>query len=890
MSDQILVSAIVSTYNSAAFIRGCIEDLEQQTIADRTEIIVIDSASPQNEGEIVRELQQHYSNIRYLRTEQRETVYAAWNRGIAMARGRYITNANTDDRHRRDAFELMVKTLDALPDIDLVYADVLITRLPNETFETTTTTDSYNWPAWDRAKLLDEGCFIGPHPMWRRSVHDRYGGFDASYVTSGDYEFWLRISQTSRFQHIDQPLGLYLARPDSIEHANEETKQRENAKIRRIYREAAARGELVGLMEPRPIQAAVREANRLAQRGDTDAAVRVLLDQGIRVAPEDPAPYQELAELLIAAGRYEDALEVLPEMPSGTDHELKYELEALCRCAVGEDELAGLAAGRIPHRPRALVVQGTLAARRGDLHGAEQLFRRAVALDYGCAGSWLGLGMLLWGQGYARAAWQAMMKALDADPCSDEALELACDMAERVGGCPELLELLCRQAELYPDSRALARWQIIVLARSGLAKQALAACELFLACFGIDDELLETGLALRATQRGGDDRSCLERTNSISLCMIVRDEEKNLPRCLASIKPVVQELLVVDTGSCDRTVAIAELFGARVIRYAWHDDYAAARNAGLVSALGEWVLVLDADEVVAAQDYALIAAAAASGGWVAWQVVTRNYVHESTCQGWQPSDGSYAAEELSDGWYPSSKVRLFKRDTGVEFQGVVHEMVEPALRARGYAIRTAAFVVHHYGELDTVALMDKKQRYYRLGQAKLAKAPEDPVLLAELAVQAAELCYFQEALELWGRLLERQPENPEALFNRGGVLLLLKRYSESVDSSRRATQLAPSLKEAWLNLANASIVLGDMAAAKGALVRLAALAPEYPPLWAAGLVAAVTLDDEAGAVRYAQLLRDKGYDVTGILAQKANELLEAGQHRLAVALFDWMGK
>ena len=98
-SETPLVSAIVSTYNAERFIRGCLEDLEAQTIADRLEIVVIDSGSPQNEGTIVREFQQRYDNILYIRTAQREGLYAAWNRGIQAARGKYITNANTDDRH-----------------------------------------------------------------------------------------------------------------------------------------------------------------------------------------------------------------------------------------------------------------------------------------------------------------------------------------------------------------------------------------------------------------------------------------------------------------------------------------------------------------------------------------------------------------------------------------------------------------------------------------------------------------------------------------------------------------------------------------------------------------------------------------------------------------------
>jgi glycosyltransferase involved in cell wall biosynthesis len=90
MGTQPLVSAIVSTYNAERFMRGCLADLAAQTIADRLEIIVVDTGSPQNEGAVVREFQQHYHNIVYIRTAQRESLYAAWNRGIQAARGKYI--------------------------------------------------------------------------------------------------------------------------------------------------------------------------------------------------------------------------------------------------------------------------------------------------------------------------------------------------------------------------------------------------------------------------------------------------------------------------------------------------------------------------------------------------------------------------------------------------------------------------------------------------------------------------------------------------------------------------------------------------------------------------------------------------------------------------------
>jgi hypothetical protein len=241
----VLVSAIVSTFNAARFMRGCIEDLEGQTISDKIEIIIVDSASEQNEGAIIREFQERYRNIRYTRTEQRESVYAAWNRGIRMAHGKYITNANTDDRHRANAFARMAQVLEMRPEIALVYADVFKTDTENETFERFTQTGHYRWYDWDRNVLLTQGCFMGPQPMWRRSVHDLYGYFDESMVTSGDYEFWLRISQTLDFHHIREPLGLYLDSPGSIEHRNLGLQNVENVRILSLYQGAASTGEIV---------------------------------------------------------------------------------------------------------------------------------------------------------------------------------------------------------------------------------------------------------------------------------------------------------------------------------------------------------------------------------------------------------------------------------------------------------------------------------------------------------------------------------------------------------------------------------------------------------------------------------------------------------------------
>ena len=175
--DQILVSAIVSTFNAENFMDGCLADLERQTIADRLEIIVVDSGSEQDEAGIVKRYQEKYNNIRYIRTEKRESVYQAWNRAVETARGKYLTSANTDDRHRPDAFEQMLAVLETKREIALVYADVIVTDKPCEGMHDCIAKGHLRWHDWNRQLLLEEGCFIGPQPMWRKAVHEFFGLF-----------------------------------------------------------------------------------------------------------------------------------------------------------------------------------------------------------------------------------------------------------------------------------------------------------------------------------------------------------------------------------------------------------------------------------------------------------------------------------------------------------------------------------------------------------------------------------------------------------------------------------------------------------------------------------------------------------------------------------------
>lgn len=243
MKNEILVSVIVSTYNSERFIKGRIEDLLSQTIAKKTEIIIVNSGSLQNEDEIVAPYLSAHSNIKYVKTKERETIYKAWNRGIKLSRGEFITNANTDDRLKRDGLEKLSSALINNPDAALVYADQFITNIPDRNYEYIANNGKaklHVCPDYNYFHELDR-CLVFSQPMWRSSLHFKDNlWFDEKYEISGDYEFQLKVSQKYNLLHIPEPLGVFYLSPkkENKSHSNIEQVIDEREEISREFIEA----------------------------------------------------------------------------------------------------------------------------------------------------------------------------------------------------------------------------------------------------------------------------------------------------------------------------------------------------------------------------------------------------------------------------------------------------------------------------------------------------------------------------------------------------------------------------------------------------------------------------------------------------------------------------
>jgi tetratricopeptide (TPR) repeat protein len=214
---------------------------------------------------------------------------------------------------------------------------------------------------------------------------------------------------------------------------------------------------------------------------------------------------------------------------------------------------------------------------------------------------------------------------------------------------------------------------------------------------------------------------------TISLCMIVRDEEAMLGACLASARGVVDEMIVVDTGSRDATKSIAERAGARVYDFAWCDDFAAARNEALRHARSEWVLVLDADERITRASGRGIHAAVRRGGFDCGML----RLHDAA-----RLDASL--EEVASGVARQAEIqlvpRLLRRTDGLTYSGAIHESVLGWLRRRGMKVTGVDGDVVHYGA--TQAVVDAKskiERNIRMLRARLQRDPGDLSLHGYLA-------------------------------------------------------------------------------------------------------------------------------------------------------------
>ncbi len=303
----------------------------------------------------------------------------------------------------------------------------------------------------------------------------------------------------------------------------------------------------------------------------------------------------------------------------------------------------------------------------------------------------------------------------------------------------------------------------------------------------------------------------------LSLCMIVRDEAFFLARCLDAVVEYIDEIVIVDTGSKDETREIAARYTDNLYQFEWVDDFAAARNFSLSKATGDWILVLDADELVEPQGMAKLRTAIGQTDQDAFFLIQYNYNNDPLIRDWQPIKQPSPYSAGYAGYRRNPIGRLFRNGKNIHFQGAVHEVIDRSLVDLKYQILEVA--LHHH--LDDNPGKPKKERqlnYLQMIEKALQKAPDGRLAESAGAIHMhftgnfpAAIDYFELAVES-GFEVDRNTENiAEAHYRAGNLGAARTLYSRLYDDGYRSFALLT-------NLANLLVRDGDHA---GALALLA---------------------------------------------------------------------
>jgi glycosyltransferase involved in cell wall biosynthesis len=315
----------------------------------------------------------------------------------------------------------------------------------------------------------------------------------------------------------------------------------------------------------------------------------------------------------------------------------------------------------------------------------------------------------------------------------------------------------------------------------------------------------------------------MDRT--ISAVMIVKDEQEHLQSCLEQLSPIVDEIIVVDTGSTDKTKEIAAGFEkVKLFDFKWCDDFSAARNFANSKATKGWLFSIDADEVVTGLDEFRKNLRL----FHVYRIVTRNYNNNPLYANNTENSGEYP-QERGKRWLPSNKIRLWPNDKRIYFDYPVHEIVERSVFWLGMAvIDTPEIIVHHYGRLNDNYEYGRGDKYLKLLKKQLKSGKNDERSIEQLALQAQGVGEYTAARRYWRQLLAMKPGDSQALLNMGHCFASMGNWKKALTWSRKAWEATPDSKEAAMNTATCECMVGNRDLAEKICEDLIGKYPNYP--------------------------------------------------------------
>ncbi len=285
---------------------------------------------------------------------------------------------------------------------------------------------------------------------------------------------------------------------------------------------------------------------------------------------------------------------------------------------------------------------------------------------------------------------------------------------------------------------------------------------------------------------------------TLSLAMIVKNEQYNLYTCLNQVHDLVDEIVVVDTGSSDKTVEVAKQFNASVYHYKWNENFSAARNFSLKKCNGKWILVLDADEFIDSP----------------MKHKVRELIDRDDFVGFNFEQFSYLNKDVTPDFRLMPVMRLFPNHPSLRFKGMVQEKIICDDGKLNFKEIDTCIRIWHYGYIDVFhPAKEKYKRDLNIYLRDLKKNPKDPSLYFFISLQYVSLGRYDEAIKYLDYAIKYSSSDfyySASLFSTyAGILNKLGRYNEAKKMAEMALSKDPDMAEACFNLGEAQRNLGE---------------------------------------------------------------------------------
>ena len=309
----------------------------------------------------------------------------------------------------------------------------------------------------------------------------------------------------------------------------------------------------------------------------------------------------------------------------------------------------------------------------------------------------------------------------------------------------------------------------------------------------------------------------LKKLKTLSVCMIVKNEENLILDCIKNIEEYVDEIIIVDTGSNDRTVEIAKYASSKVklFNFKWVDDFSAARNFSISKATGDWILILDPDEVLLKHDLKKINSIIQSTVIVGFQLIQRTYTNNSDQASWKKALLSDLNVRGFLGYFDVPITRLFENKPEFSFTGRVHEDITPSIKSNKLPLLKSDLIIHHYEYSRGRDFVEDKQLYYlELTLKKIKDQPKDPKAYSDAGlIYLTYKSNLDKALYYFKKALEVDPYHKVSYNAISKILMKKGKKQEAVDILKKSVELGLRDVTAHLNLAKIYSFSGDLDAA-----------------------------------------------------------------------------